>query len=311
MGGPLWLLLLLGLEPAGCSPSLPPSSIAPQAEASTDNLTGTTRDECTARLSGQVVWFGPTPNIADCIAVTTTPSGETLLRPVPHPNRLLRHAEHGGLAEVFVWLERPKGAASLPPEETAAPSASPFPPLRLLIGSDAVVVEQGNRRGRLGLATPGSDIEIASSDDSYHALAGRGAAFFRWPLPVGCGPLRRRLPPHRTATDDATSAFPIVELFDDARRFWTRAYLLLCPHRWAAVTDTDGRFSWQAVPAGEWDLLVWHPSWTVQRQERDPESTLVVRQFYTAPLVRRVKVHVQAGQQQQVRVDLSASGDSR
>jgi hypothetical protein len=165
---------------------------------------------------------------------------------------------------------------------------------------------------------PDSTLSLQSNDDVYHALAGRGAAFFRWPIPVGCGPLQRCLPPRRRsadtpiaptagplAADDPHSPYPIVELFDDARRYWTRAYLLLCSHPYAAVTDATGRFHWNAVPTGEWELFVWHPSWTTRQQQRDPESTWIVRQFFTAPLVRRHRIRLLPHQHHLLQVDLS------
>jgi hypothetical protein len=115
------------------------------------------------------------------------------------------------------------------------------------------------------------------------------------------------LPP----ADFPDTPWPIIELFDDARRYWTRAYILVCDHPHAAVTDNQGYFHWSNVPAGEWELIVWHPSWTVRRQERDPESTQVVRQFFTAPLVRRLSLQLPSSAEDRpllpLRIDLSAS----
>jgi hypothetical protein len=256
------------------------------------------------------------PAIADCIAVRTTGAGGVTLQAVPHPNRLQREPVHGGVAEAFVWLEpvlpRQDGGTPLAaegrPEEGAArkpDAAGHWPPLCVRLRQQALVIEQGGRSGRLGLAAPGAEITIAREGEGFHALAGRGAAFFRWTVPAECSPgngpsaLVRRLPPlrreggrdraadHAVPADSPATPWPIIELFDDARRYWTRAYILVCAHPYAAITDAQGRFHWPAVPPGEWELIVWHPSWTVRRQERDPESTLVVRQFFTAPLVRR------------------------
>ena len=266
-------------------------------------------------VHGQVVWSGPMPAIADCMAIRTTGAGGVVLQAVPHPNRLQREPVHGGVAEAFVWLEPvlPQRDGGTPPAESRPEkraarepdAAGHWPPLCVRLRQQALVIEQGERSGRLGLAAPGAEITIAGEGDAYYALAGRGAAFFRWTVPAECSPgngpsaLVRRLPPlrreggrdrtadHAVPADSPATPWPIIELFDDARRYWTRAYILVCNHPYAAITDAQGRFHWPAVPPGEWELVVWHPSWTVRRQERDPESTLVVRQFFTAPLVRR------------------------
>lgn len=308
--------LLLGISGCGGGPDSPRP-----AEQNESALVGSSRREtqgdtvglpnpaACVPLQGQVVWSGPTPDIGDCMAVWTTRAGGVILQAVPHPNRLKREPVRGGVAEAFVWLEprssQSDGETKLGEggkEERALgkrSTAGPWPLLRVHLQNQALIIEQGKRFGRLGIATPEAEITIAGEGDAFYALAGRGAAFFRWVVPTECSPLVRRLPPVRRgaglgrAADDVVPAdspappWPIIELFDDARRYWTRAYILVCDHPYAAVTDAQGRFHWPAVPIGEWELIVWHPSWTLRRQERDPESTLVVRQFFTAPHVRR------------------------
>lgn len=294
--------------PAGPSESERVSAGPSRREAPGDTA-GPPGQAAWVSLQGQVVWSGPMPAIADCMAIRTTGAGGVALQAVPHPNRLQREPVHGGVAEAFVWLEpvSPRRDGETTPaasrqEEGAAPepgAAAHWPPLHVRLHNQALFIEQGKRSGRLGIAAAGAEITITGEGEAFYALAGRGAAFFRWAVPAGCSPLVRRLPPLRRevgpsrAVDDAVPAdspaspWPIIELFDDARRYWTRAYILVCNHPYAAITDAQGRFHWPAVPPGEWELVVWHPSWTVRRQERDPESTLVVRQFFTAPLVRR------------------------
>ena len=59
-----------------------------------------------------------------------------------------------------------------------------------------------------------------------------------------------------------------------------------------ALTDRDGRFSFDGVPAGPVEVVAWHPSSAVVRQERDPESGFITRQTYGPPVeaVRRATV---------------------
>ena len=283
-------------------------------------------------VRGQVVWSGPEPDIADCIALVRNAAGGITLRAVAHPNRLRRHPREGGVAEALVWLEpvSSHGDASASEADVGkrkrlspgGSGASPaWPAVRLRLDEQAILVEQAGRCGRLGIVAPEAEITVVGSGDTFHALAGRGAAFFRWTVPVGCSPRVQPLPPlRRQATprhwaeplppaDAPDTPLPIIELFDDAHRYWTRAYILVCDHPYAAVTDEQGYFQWSEVPSGEWHVIVWHPSWTVRRQERDPESTQVVRQFFTAPQVRRVPLSLPSSAEDRplppLRIDLS------
>ena len=44
----------------------------------------------------------------------------------------------------------------------------------------------------------------------------------------------------------------------DARHPWLRSYIAVAPHPFVAVTDVDGKFSWDGVPQGNYQLVVWH-----------------------------------------------------
>jgi plastocyanin len=50
-------------------------------------------------------------------------------------------------------------------------------------------------------------------------------------------------------------------------------WLLAFDHPWFAVSDADGEFRIDGVPAGTWRVSVWHEGWTVERQT--PEGRLV------------------------------------
>jgi hypothetical protein len=49
-------------------------------------------------------------------------------------------------------------------------------------------------------------------------------------------------------------------------------YVLAFEHPWFAVTDENGTFRIDGLPAGTWRVSLWHESWTVQR--RTPEGRL-------------------------------------
>ena len=48
--------------------------------------------------------------------------------------------------------------------------------------------------------------------------------------------------------------------------------MFVCDHPYYAVTDADGRFRFPSVPAGQYELVAWHPNWVVAHTERNPEN---------------------------------------
>lgn len=49
----------------------------------------------------------------------------------------------------------------------------------------------------------------------------------------------------------------LVEVRDE-RHAWIRAFLVVAPHPFVAITDADGTFSFEDVPPGSYQLVVWH-----------------------------------------------------
>jgi hypothetical protein len=57
----------------------------------------------------------------------------------------------------------------------------------------------------------------------------------------------------------------LVQVYDDLHP-WVRAYLVVGPHPFVAVTDTDGAFRFDGVPPGRYTMIVWHERLGVKRQ---------------------------------------------
>ncbi|MBY0457653.1 MAG: carboxypeptidase-like regulatory domain-containing protein, partial [Gemmataceae bacterium] len=57
----------------------------------------------------------------------------------------------------------------------------------------------------------------------------------------------------------------------------------------------DGRFTFDQVPAGRYELVVWHPNWATTGHERNPETGLVQRVSYAPPLEFTREVTATAG----------------
>jgi hypothetical protein len=87
-----------------------------------------------------------------------------------------------------------------------------------------------------------------------------------------------------------------VELSSAAGHTAMRGHLFVDEHPYYALTDAAGRFTLPQVPAGDYDLVCWRPSWGIERQERDPETLLRVRLFYLPPKETSVPVVVRPGE---------------
>jgi hypothetical protein len=65
-------------------------------------------------------------------------------------------------------------------------------------------------------------------------------------------------------------------------------------HPYYTRTDAAGRFTLSQVPAGDYELVAWLPSWHIAGREYDPESRSALRLFYESPRQLSQSVHVQA-----------------
>jgi hypothetical protein len=161
-----------------------------------------------------------------------------------------------------------------------------LPPVRVEAADRQIVVRQGESGPRrVGFVRRGDAVALASAEPAFHVIRGRGAAFFSYAFPEPGRPLTRTLDrPGR------------VELSSGAGYYWARADLFVDDHPYYALTDRDGSFALDRVPAGPVELVVWLPGWLPARQERDPESGLITRQTYTPPVEVRTPVTIAPGQ---------------
>jgi hypothetical protein len=58
----------------------------------------------------------------------------------------------------------------------------------------------------------------------------------------------------------------LLRLRSDLGHDWMNGYILVMPHRYFAVTDVEGKFELPALPAGRYDLVLWHETLGVKRQ---------------------------------------------
>lgn len=67
-------------------------------------------------------------------------------------------------------------------------------------------------------------------------------------------------------TDDATSAPGLLQVTDD-KHPWVRAWIVVAPHPFVAVTDADGQFRFDGVPPGRYTMVTWHERLGVKRSQ--------------------------------------------
>jgi hypothetical protein len=190
----------------------------------------------------------------------------------PNPNTPIIDPQTSGLKDAVVFLR------NLTPDR-----ARPWdhPPVRIRIEDQQLRVCQGEEKSRVGFVQVGDAVEMVSADPLTHSLHASGAAFFTLTLPDPGQPRMRRLV-------DAG----ILELSSATGCFWMRGYLFVDHHPYYTRTDASGRFLLTDVPPGEYEVVCWHPNWSVERQERDPETSLLKRVLFrpAREQVRRISV---------------------
>lgn len=124
---------------------------------------------------------------------------------------------------------------------------------------------------RAAVATVGSTLETVNHDTVFHSVHLYGAQQENVALPVAGMSRSVRL--------DSPG---MITILCDVHG-WMRAYVRVDPHPFHAVTDGDGRFRIPDVPAGSWELEIWHER--LGRRSRtvrlDPGSTEEIEITYS------------------------------
>lgn len=80
----------------------------------------------------------------------------------------------------------------------------------------------------------------------------------------------------------------------DAGHAWMSCYVYVSEHPYIAITDENGAFSLEEVPAGTYTLKMWHAGWRVADEVKDSEG-VVSNYAYKEPVVLTQSVEVTAG----------------
>ena len=106
-------------------------------------------------------------------------------------------------------------------------------------------------------AVRGSQIELRSSDPILHnvhgALGGKDL-LFNVAMPMKGQKIKKKL-----------KKAGLVQITCDAGHTWMKAYVQVFDHPYFAVTGADGSFKLADIPAGTYDLVVWHEKLGLKR----------------------------------------------
>jgi hypothetical protein len=269
------LLLLLAVVVSGCDTAAPTPTAAPTLELGT-----AFNEPACGTITGTVLWSGEQPQVAPFLSPPNplaNPSG-VAKRSWPNPHLPLVDPATQGVRDAVVYLRTVESAKSRKWEH---------PPVRVEFRDDDMYVVQGEydeRRG-IGIVQRGQSFTVVSKQDAFESLQARGAAFFNLTLPDTEMSRARRL-------DRAG----VVELSSGVGRFWMRGHLFVAEHPYYARTDKFGRFTLPKVPAGDYELVCWHPNWHEDVREHDADTLCITRVTFQPAAEQVQSISIRPGQ---------------
>jgi hypothetical protein len=231
----------------------------------------------TGTLKVRVVWEGKVPTVEKFVSYAT-PIKEPPHPPArkwPNPFAPIVDATSGGLAEVVVLLRGVDLERSKPWD---------LPTVRVVMKDYAMKVHQGDRVSKTGFVRRGEAVEMTSLDEPHYAIQGRNDAFFTYHFPTP------NQPRNRTLTETGQ-----VALRGGLGRFWMQSTLYVTDHPYVALTNREGIAVLEQVPEGDYQVVLCHPRWQVNKVEYDPNWGDANRLFFHPPLEWSHSAHIRPG----------------
>ena len=233
--------------------SLPQSSGEP-------SLSPKSTTEPTLKYSGKIVWHGPRPERKPWMAAQSPLPEKPKLPIVPRDNPYWPViATNGGVEGVVVALV--KSQAGTNAQETVPNGVWKHGPLNVTLKENDLLLVQDGKRVRVGLIRPEDPLTVRRESGDYDTVKFRGAAVFTAPLVHT-----------QKATTIPVRRPGIIRLSSSAGHFWIQGQIIASPTPWITRTDAAGNFSFEGVPAGDWQAILYHPGWAEKSWERDGET---------------------------------------
>ena len=97
-----------------------------------------------------------------------------------------------------------------------------------------------------------STLTVRSSDPLLHTVHMSGSADYNLPFTTEGQEISRPM-----------TREGIVSLRCNAGHVWMNGEMVVAPHPYYTVTDQEGRFELNDVPAGDYEIVAWHEGWRV------------------------------------------------
>lgn len=265
--------LLVVLVLAGCSadPGAVVSPPKPEVAVGQDH----DPTQC-GTIVGKICWHHPPPKLPPIYA-PRKPADITDDGPLhPWPN--------GNAPEVDRVAAAVRGVVYLRQVDPSRAKPWDFPAVRVEIANTRLSIVQDGEVRRFGIVRPGATVEFVSREAELHLVRARGAAHFSQPLTQ----------PDVVRTRTLTSP-GVVELASGAGYFWHRAHLFVAEHPYYAVSDAQGNYRLENVPAGQYEIVAWLPNWREVDTDRNGDTGYRTATEYAAPLTRTKPVRVVPG----------------
>lgn len=190
-------------------------------------------------ITGSVKWSGPVPHLAP-FPITKDPQ---ICDPESQKTRDLERlilSSQGGVKNTVVFLK-----------DVTQGKEFDLPQTRRFLDQKHCRYEP-----HILLVPQSTVLQMKSSDATLHTIHMDGAASYNLPFPFTDQVISRQM-----------STPGVVNLKCNGGHVWMNAEMIVAPHPYYTVTDENGKFELNNVPAGEYEIVAWHEGWTVQRQE--------------------------------------------
>jgi hypothetical protein len=220
-------------------------------------------------ITGSVKWSGPVPHLAS-FPITKDPQ---ICDPDSQKTRDLERlivSSQGGVKNTVVFLKDVTQG-----KEFDLPQARRF-------------LDQKHCRyePHILLVPQSTVLQMKSSDATLHTIHMDGAASYNLPFPFTDQVISRQM-----------TTPGVVNLKCNGGHVWMNAEMIVAPHPYYAVTDENGKFELNNVPAGEYEIVAWHEGWSVQRHEATFDvltEKRVQRPVFSQPLTIEKAVSVKS-----------------